>query len=154
MIGFFGFAKNSTTIGWSWSSRLPVSRKIYTRDLNWFIFSKFCSIFFLAIAWCIIPMEVKIENGWFTFHSWNLFVAICAIPRLLFHIFNKWSNVKEKLNLILEYLKFATWLLALFLSRESKISDRMWWNRRSIGNFTYNVSWEYWQWKNWLSGMH
>lgn len=35
----------------------------------------------LAIAWLIIPLEVEIQHGWFLFHSWNLFVAICAIPR-------------------------------------------------------------------------
>ncbi|XP_031631215.1 synaptic vesicle glycoprotein 2C-like [Contarinia nasturtii] len=36
-----------------------------------------------AIAWLIIPLSVEIEHGWFKFHSWNLFVAICAIPSLL-----------------------------------------------------------------------
>lgn len=35
----------------------------------------------LGIAWLIIPLEVEIKHGWFLFHSWNLFVAICAIPR-------------------------------------------------------------------------
>lgn len=48
---------------------------------------------FSAIAWLIIPMEVGVadpnvpedEKGWFTFHSWNLFVAICAIPRLVLY---------------------------------------------------------------------
>lgn len=42
---------------------------------------KFQSFVCAAIAWLIIPMDVNIERGWFTFHSWNLFVAICAIPR-------------------------------------------------------------------------
>ncbi|XP_055324513.1 synaptic vesicle glycoprotein 2C-like [Sitodiplosis mosellana] len=36
-----------------------------------------------AIAWLIIPLNVEIRHGWFLFHSWNLFVAICAIPSLL-----------------------------------------------------------------------
>lgn len=43
------------------------------------------SSFFSAIAWLIIPMDVNIERGWFIFHSWNLFVAICAIPRCFLH---------------------------------------------------------------------
>lgn len=37
----------------------------------------------LGIAWLIIPLEVEIKHGWFLFHSWNLFVAICAIPSLM-----------------------------------------------------------------------
>lgn len=35
------------------------------------------------IAWLIIPMQFKIEATGFVFHSWNLFVAICAIPSLV-----------------------------------------------------------------------
>lgn len=34
-----------------------------------------------AIAWLIIPLDIEIRNAGFLFHSWNLFVAICAIPR-------------------------------------------------------------------------
>jgi MFS transporter, VNT family, synaptic vesicle glycoprotein 2 len=35
-----------------------------------------------AIAWLIIPIDMRLEadNGLF-FDSWNLFVAICALPR-------------------------------------------------------------------------
>lgn len=35
------------------------------------------------IAWLIIPQAINIEYGWFKFHSWNLFVAVCAVPSLL-----------------------------------------------------------------------
>lgn len=34
------------------------------------------------IAWGIIPLEIKLESRDFTFHSWNLFVAVCALPSL------------------------------------------------------------------------
>lgn len=34
-----------------------------------------------AIAWLIIPLDIEIRHVGFLFHSWNLFVAICAIPR-------------------------------------------------------------------------
>lgn len=35
------------------------------------------------IAWLIIPIEIKFEFHGFRMHSWNLFVAICAVPSLL-----------------------------------------------------------------------
>ncbi|XP_044727137.1 synaptic vesicle glycoprotein 2B-like isoform X2 [Chrysoperla carnea] len=34
------------------------------------------------IAWAIIPLEFRYEDPNFTFASWNLFVAICALPSL------------------------------------------------------------------------
>lgn len=34
------------------------------------------------IAWLIIPLDFKIVGNKFLFSSWNLFVAICAIPSL------------------------------------------------------------------------
>lgn len=53
--------------------------------LNFFFFANnffsFTFSFSKAIAWLIIPLDVEIRHGWFLFHSWNLFVAICAIPR-------------------------------------------------------------------------
>lgn len=36
-----------------------------------------------GIAWLIIPLEFRIDSGGFIFSSWNLFVAICALPRLV-----------------------------------------------------------------------
>lgn len=36
------------------------------------------------IAWLIIPLDIDFKVcEYFKFHSWNLFVAICAIPSLL-----------------------------------------------------------------------
>lgn len=35
------------------------------------------------IAWLVIPMSFELRIHWFKFHSWNLFVAICAIPSLV-----------------------------------------------------------------------
>lgn len=36
------------------------------------------------IAWGIIPIEtIRVETAHFIFDSWNLFVAVCAIPSLL-----------------------------------------------------------------------
>lgn len=34
-----------------------------------------------GIAWIIIPLDIEIKEDGFLFHSWNLFVGICAIPR-------------------------------------------------------------------------
>uniref|UniRef100_A0A1B0CZJ6 Major facilitator superfamily (MFS) profile domain-containing protein n=1 Tax=Phlebotomus papatasi TaxID=29031 RepID=A0A1B0CZJ6_PHLPP len=36
-----------------------------------------------GIAWMIIPLNIKIDRNAFLFNSWNLFVAICALPSLL-----------------------------------------------------------------------
>lgn len=33
------------------------------------------------IAWTVIPLDFEINSDYFHFKSWNLFVAICAIPR-------------------------------------------------------------------------
>lgn len=40
------------------------------------------------IAWVIIPLDIdfRIHSIGFTFHSWNLFVAICAVPSILIAI--------------------------------------------------------------------
>lgn len=40
------------------------------------------------IAWLIIPLNIdfRIQSIGFTFHSWNLFVAICAVPSILIAI--------------------------------------------------------------------
>lgn len=35
------------------------------------------------IAWLIIPLSFELQFHWFRFHSWNLFVAICAVPSLV-----------------------------------------------------------------------
>lgn len=35
------------------------------------------------IAWGIIPLDIEFRAHNFQFSSWNLFVAICAIPSLL-----------------------------------------------------------------------
>jgi MFS transporter, VNT family, synaptic vesicle glycoprotein 2 len=34
------------------------------------------------IAWVIIPLKMPFDDSKFLFHSWNLFVAICALPSL------------------------------------------------------------------------
>ncbi|ALC45407.1 CG3168, partial [Drosophila busckii] len=44
------------------------------------LFWTFGIIILPGIAWSIIPLHINIEYGSFHFHSWNLFVAICAIP--------------------------------------------------------------------------
>ncbi|SPP88387.1 blast:Synaptic vesicle glycoprotein 2C [Drosophila guanche] len=36
-----------------------------------------------GIAWCLIPLKINIGSGIFFFHSWNLFVALCAVPSIL-----------------------------------------------------------------------
>lgn len=36
-----------------------------------------------VIAWVVIPLTFEIQNQYFRFHSWNLFVGICAIPSLI-----------------------------------------------------------------------
>lgn len=38
---------------------------------------------FLVIAWLIIPMDFTIVSETFYFKSWNLFVALCALPSLM-----------------------------------------------------------------------
>lgn len=38
------------------------------------------------IAWLIIPLEFELKFYALQFHSWNLFVAICALPSLLIGI--------------------------------------------------------------------
>lgn len=35
------------------------------------------------IAWLIIPLTINLDYQYFRFHSWNLFVAICALPSLI-----------------------------------------------------------------------
>jgi MFS transporter, VNT family, synaptic vesicle glycoprotein 2 len=35
------------------------------------------------IAWIIIPMDLDIRISGFVFHSWNLFVMICALPSIV-----------------------------------------------------------------------
>ncbi|XP_065354815.1 synaptic vesicle glycoprotein 2B-like [Calliphora vicina] len=43
-----------------------------------------CGIIILpGIAWLVIPVVIHLESDVFFYHSWNLFVAICAIPSLL-----------------------------------------------------------------------
>lgn len=39
-----------------------------------------------GIAWLIIPRNIDFNSGNFFFHSWNLFVAICAIPSIILGI--------------------------------------------------------------------
>ncbi|XP_058794888.1 synaptic vesicle glycoprotein 2B-like [Phymastichus coffea] len=35
------------------------------------------------IAWLIVPLDMSYENSGFVFKSWNLFVALCALPSLI-----------------------------------------------------------------------
>lgn len=37
----------------------------------------------LVIAWLIIPMDFMYISDTFYFKSWNLFVALCALPSLM-----------------------------------------------------------------------
>lgn len=39
--------------------------------------------YFVVIAWAVIPLEFRYEDESFRFASWNLFVAICALPSLI-----------------------------------------------------------------------
>lgn len=36
-----------------------------------------------GVAWVIIPLTFKIENEYFLFKSWNLFVIICSLPSII-----------------------------------------------------------------------
>uniref|UniRef100_A0A1I8PCK4 Major facilitator superfamily (MFS) profile domain-containing protein n=2 Tax=Stomoxys calcitrans TaxID=35570 RepID=A0A1I8PCK4_STOCA len=47
------------------------------------LFWTFGVIILPGIAWFVIPLELKLEYGILFYHSWNLFVAICAVPSLL-----------------------------------------------------------------------
>lgn len=47
------------------------------------LFWTFGIIVLPGIAWIIIPIDLGNEGSSFLFNSWNLFVAICAIPSLL-----------------------------------------------------------------------
>lgn len=38
------------------------------------------------IAWAIIPLHIEVEYQYFRFHSWNLFVAVCALPSIVIGI--------------------------------------------------------------------
>lgn len=38
------------------------------------------------IAWLIIPLDIELDFHGIKYHSWNLFVAICAVPSLLIGI--------------------------------------------------------------------
>lgn len=36
------------------------------------------------IAWAIIPIDgIRIDKGFFTYDSWNWFVAACGVPSLM-----------------------------------------------------------------------
>ncbi|XP_017139803.2 synaptic vesicle glycoprotein 2C-like isoform X3 [Drosophila miranda] len=36
-----------------------------------------------GIAWSLIPLKINIGSGIISYHSWNLFVALCAVPSIL-----------------------------------------------------------------------
>jgi len=40
-------------------------------------------IYISGVAWIIIPQTFKIENGYFLFKSWNLFIIICSFPSII-----------------------------------------------------------------------
>lgn len=67
----------------------------------------------VGIAWLIIPMDVEIKHGGFLFHSWNLFVAICAIPRCVCVCHRNLSpshRIRTK-----DFLPFSSLMLGLWL---------------------------------------
>lgn len=43
----------------------------------------FIIICITGIAWIIIPQTFKIENKYFLFKSWNLFVIVCSLPSII-----------------------------------------------------------------------
>ncbi|XP_015032980.2 synaptic vesicle glycoprotein 2C isoform X1 [Drosophila willistoni] len=47
------------------------------------LFWTFGIILLPGIAWGVIPLKINIGSGSFNYHSWNLFVAMCAVPSLL-----------------------------------------------------------------------
>ncbi|XP_030379900.1 synaptic vesicle glycoprotein 2C-like isoform X3 [Scaptodrosophila lebanonensis] len=47
------------------------------------LFWTFGIILLPGIAWSVIPLQINLQFSVFTYHSWNLFVAICAIPSIL-----------------------------------------------------------------------
>lgn len=46
------------------------------------LFWTFGIIVLPGIAWLIIPLDFRYESNGFLFSSWNLFVAVCALPSL------------------------------------------------------------------------
>lgn len=36
-----------------------------------------------GVAWIIIPYTFRIENDYFLFRSWNLFVIVCSFPSII-----------------------------------------------------------------------
>lgn len=36
-----------------------------------------------VIAWLIVPLDLSYQTSGFDFKSWNLFVALCALPSLM-----------------------------------------------------------------------
>ncbi|CAD7077853.1 unnamed protein product [Hermetia illucens] len=46
------------------------------------IFWTFGIIVLPGIAWLVIPLNINWNSNGFIFHSWNLFVAICALPSI------------------------------------------------------------------------
>ncbi|KAL9892747.1 synaptic vesicle glycoprotein 2C-like [Glossina fuscipes] len=47
------------------------------------LFWTFGIIMLPGIAWGIIPRSINWKSGIFFYHSWNLFVAMCAVPSLV-----------------------------------------------------------------------
>lgn len=44
-------------------------------------------IFFIALAWIIIPRDIGYRSPMFLYNSWRIFLAICSIPSVLVAIF-------------------------------------------------------------------
>ncbi|XP_033149199.1 synaptic vesicle glycoprotein 2C isoform X3 [Drosophila busckii] len=76
------------------------------------LFWTFGIIILPGIAWSIIPLHINIEYGSFHFHSWNLFVAICAIPSLISSILASLSSTTARRNSKEMLIILGLWLFA------------------------------------------
>ena len=64
-----------------WTLGIILLPGIFCKSATFNTFSNIEKFFFIAIAWVIIPLDFRFSSGGFLFSSWNLFVAICALPR-------------------------------------------------------------------------
>lgn len=98
----------------------------------------FIIICITGIAWIIIPQTFKIENEYFLFKSWNLFVVVCSLPSIIVSCLL--MGLPESPKFLLTQGKHDETIDCLkFVHR---------WNNKSDGIFP--VSPIDWYWKNWL----
>lgn len=71
-------------VGWNSSGLWELLFYLVSKVINFnTVLTLILYSFFLVIAWAIIPLDFKYIQGKFFFGSWNLFVAVCALPSIL-----------------------------------------------------------------------